>query len=85
MAFGTGLWLGSYWNPYWYPAYGYPAYGYPTYGSVAVESYPQSYIEQPAPSYWYYCEGAKAYYPYVRECAGGWLTVVPQPQPESPQ
>jgi hypothetical protein len=32
----------------------------------------------PAPSYWYYCPSARAYYPYVRACPDGWLTVVPR-------
>lgn len=55
---------------------------------------PQIYIEQPqvlsqsAPTrqlevsnYWYFCESAQAYFPYVNECAGGWQRVVPQPPP----
>ena len=34
----------------------------------------------PAPvNYWYYCAAAKGYYPYVRECPGGWQKVLPQP------
>jgi hypothetical protein len=74
---GTGVWLGPYWGPYGYPPY-YP------YEPVVVESQPQTFIQQsPAQSYWYYCEDAKAYYPYVRECPAGWLTVVPQAPPES--
>jgi hypothetical protein len=32
-------------------------------------------------SSWYYCNDTKAYYPYVRECASGWLQVVPQTAP----
>jgi hypothetical protein len=32
-------------------------------------------------SFWYYCENAKAYYPYVRQCPSGWLKVVPQAPP----
>ena len=76
---GTGVWLG----PYWYPPY-YPYYPYP-YDPVPVVAEPQTYIEQSGPSYWYYCEGAKAYYPYVRECPGGWLTVLPQAAPEPKQ
>lgn len=31
------------------------------------------------PRFWYYCEAATAYYPYVKECPGGWRAVVPQP------
>lgn len=34
-------------------------------------------------SWWYYCADAKAYYPYVNQCPGGWLRVVPQPPPDS--
>ena len=80
---GGGVWLGPYWDPYWYPGY-YPYYPYP-YEPVPVATEPQTYIEQPGPSYWYYCETAKAYYPYVRECPGGWLTVTPQVAPEPKQ
>ena len=76
---GGGVWLGpGYWGPYWYPPY-YPYYPYEP---VPVVDEPQTYIEQPGPSFWYYCEAAKAYYPYVRECPGGWLTVQPQAAPE---
>src|SRR3989442_1552066 len=32
-------------------------------------------------SSWYYCNDAKAYYPYVRECRSGWLRVAPQTAP----
>jgi FKBP-type peptidyl-prolyl cis-trans isomerase FkpA len=32
-------------------------------------------------SFWYYCDDAKAYYPYVRECPSGWQKVVPQTAP----
>ena len=56
---------------------------------------PPVYIQQaplpPAPSYWYYCPESRAYYPYVKECVSGWLTVVPPsaappsgPTPSSP-
>jgi len=51
---------------------------------------PTTYIEQgspetaPAPQpqgYWYYCAESKTYYPYVKECAGSWQRVTPQPPP----
>jgi hypothetical protein len=29
--------------------------------------------------WWYFCPGSNAYYPYVRECPGGWQRVSPQP------
>lgn len=39
--------------------------------------------EEPAPvreqNYWHYCERSEGYYPYVRECPGGWLRVAPTP------
>ncbi|HEY5292482.1 MAG TPA: hypothetical protein VIJ43_09235 [Burkholderiales bacterium] len=68
-----------------------PAFWYypplPYYPPVAVvPSAPPLYIEQggepsvpdrPA-GYWYYCAEAKAYYPYVKECAGIWQPVAPQ-------
>jgi hypothetical protein len=95
---GTRVYIGPGWGPYWgpwgypYPYYPYPyPYPYPAYAPPIVTE-PQSYIQQtpvvesvPPASYWYYCEGAKAYYPYVKECPGGWLTVVPPPAPESPR
>jgi len=31
------------------------------------------------PGYWYYCNEAQAYYPYVRQCPGPWQPVAPQP------
>jgi len=93
-----GPYWGPYWGPgpYWYPPYYYPPAYYPPpapYPTPLVTE-PQSFIQQapfegtPAAesvSYWYYCEGAKAYYPYVRECPGGWLEVVPPVAPEPRQ
>ena len=29
---------------------------------------------------WYFCDEAKAYYPYVKTCPAGWQQVTPQPQ-----
>jgi hypothetical protein len=75
---------------FWYPPpyYAYPPYYAPYYYPPAVAT-PQTYVEQgvaqaaPAPAqppgYWYYCNGSKAYYPYVKECPGGWQQVAPQP------
>ena len=43
---------------------------------------PQVYIERAAPqSYWHYCSNPPGYYPYVRQCPGGWMQVVPAPPP----
>ena len=56
---------------------------------VVVPSTPQVYIEQSdvaaepaenaAQQYWYFCKGSNKYYPYVKECPGGWQKVLPQP------
>jgi hypothetical protein len=83
-----GPYWGGYWDPYWYPGYypyPYPASAYyPTSAAYEPMTEPLSYIEQPAAqSYWYYCEDARAYFPYVQQCPAGWLTVVPQAAPES--
>lgn len=77
--------LGYYSNPYYsYPAYAYPGpdYAYPGQavapsGGYAEQGYPQA---APAPQQdWYYCPNSNAYYPYVRECPGGWQRVPSQP------
>lgn len=82
-----GLVIGA---PLFYPyPHPYPYY-YPPYQPVIIERAPPVYIEQPvsqpAPAvqeqqtnYWYYCSASKAYYPYVKECPGGWQKVLPQP------
>lgn len=71
--------------PYYYPP---PYYHYPPYYpmTVVVPSQPTVYVEQgsqaapqPAQGYWYYCADSRAYYPYVKDCPGGWQRVAPQP------
>jgi hypothetical protein len=79
---------GAFWGPSWYypMPYYYPYY-YPEYYSpvITVPSSPPVYIErdpveESAPSgIWYYCPESKTYYPYVKECPGGWQTVPAQP------
>jgi hypothetical protein len=86
-----GYYPGYYPAYYNYPPYG--AYGYPGYygQAVAASSGPTTYVEQGAnqsappqataareSAYWYYCDGAQGYYPYVKECPGGWRKVAPQ-------
>ncbi|QDX80799.1 hypothetical protein B9N43_05805 [Denitratisoma sp. DHT3] len=34
---------------------------------------------QPVPQVWYYCESARAYYPYVASCPTGWKAVPATP------
>ncbi|WP_439654782.1 hypothetical protein [Trinickia terrae] len=65
--------------PYYYPApvVAVPADDPPTYveqGQAAADGAPQQ-----AAGTWYYCDAAKAYYPYVKQCAGGWRTVPATP------
>lgn len=83
---GPVFWPGYYYAPYSYPPY----YNYPLdYSPVVVEPSPE-YIERGSPQgtaaqgqqsqgYWYYCAESKTYYPYVKECPGGWQRVTPQP------
>jgi hypothetical protein len=71
---------------YYYPAY-YPApyYYYPP--AYVSPPAPTQYVERndvapeaaPAPSMWYFCRDANAYYPYVKQCPGGWQRVPAQP------
>jgi hypothetical protein len=94
---GWGWGPGWGWAPYYPYAYGYPygygypyAYGYPYGYGASGYDYPYApYTSTPAvvqeappqPYYWYYCEPAGAYYPYVKECPSGWLKVSPEPPP----
>jgi hypothetical protein len=63
----------------------------PVYAPPSVTYYsspPQQYIEQAPPAataqadasqWWYFCAGSRTYYPYVKECPGGWQRVSPTP------
>ena len=81
---GVGVMINPYWGPWYYP----PPFYYPNYPPVIIERPdPPVYIEQAQPAdtanaqtnYWYYCQTANGYYPYVKECPGGWLKVSPRP------
>jgi hypothetical protein len=72
------------------PAYSYPVYSTPAYvdpGPVVAASagYVQQVVPQAAPAPaqsqgdWYYCADSKSYYPYARECPGGWQRVPSTP------
>jgi hypothetical protein len=75
----------SYYPPYYYPP---PPLYYPPYSPPVIYTQPP-YAEGRAPapaeqSYsWYYCAESRGYYPYVRECPGGWqrVSAVPPPAP----
>ena len=70
-----------YWPvPYYYapPVYYAPP---PVYYAPAPAPVPAQQTAAPAAeSWWYYCASAKGYYPYVRDCPGGWQRVSPTPQ-----
>ena len=87
---GPGAFYGP--SPYYYPVapvpYYYPPavpYYYPP--TVVVPAASSNYVEQGQPavapsansSSWFYCDASKTYYPYVKQCAGGWRQVPAQP------
>lgn len=83
---GIGLYFGPGFG-YPYPYYPYPAYPYYPPVVVAPAS-PPTYIEQdsqqqaeaqPQDYYWYHCDNPNGYYPYIKECPGGWQKVLPEP------
>lgn len=90
---GLSIGVPLYWSwpsPYYaypppYPAYSPYYYPYPP--AVTIPSSPPVYIEredseETAPrgqGYWYYCDRPDGYYPYVKECPGGWERVAPKP------
>ncbi len=76
-----GVFIGAPWPWFYPPYYYYPPVYYPP--VVTVPASPPVYIEQggsaPETQYWYYCDQGQGYYPYVKECPGGWKKVVPSP------
>jgi hypothetical protein len=66
--------------PYYYPP---PVYYYPTPAVVAAPP-PPVYVERSdvvpeGPGTWHFCPESKGYYPYVKQCPGGWQRVPAQP------
>jgi hypothetical protein len=73
-----------YYSPYYYdPQYYLPDAAGPSSLPPRVEPGEVSPAPVQQPYYWYYCAEANGYYPYVRECPGGWQPVAPQPPPQS--
>lgn len=90
---GPGVWTGAWWGPtvwaggWWGPgAWGSTWWGP---GGWAPASVPTTvvapvFIERSPPAepaaqiWWYWCADARAYYPYVQQCPGGWQRVAPQ-------
>lgn len=79
--------------PYPYYPYPYDPYPYDPYYPplMTAPASPPVYIERGAPDqaeqpedagppfYWYHCDKPEGFYPYVRECPGGWQPVEPTP------
>lgn len=76
---------------FWWPAVPVWYVPPPAYPPVVIERGAITYVErgdvadtddvearEPA-HWWYWCEDAKKYYPYVKDCPGGWRRVPPQP------
>lgn len=91
-------WRGGYWHHGaheghlgWWWVVGGVWYFYPQ----PIYPYPDPYIppvvtiQQPAPPtqgpYWYYCDSAGAYYPYVPICPSGWRMVPASPASAPPR
>jgi len=78
--FGVPL---GYYSP-WYPAYYYPGpYYYPA-PMVVQPPAPPTYVERSdtipeGAGTWYFCRESNTYYPYVKQCPGGWTRVPAQP------
>lgn len=84
--FGITLGAPLYWRG-WYPP---PYYYYPPSVVVVPAAPPPAvYVErdrtdaapasQDSGNWWYFCRETNAYYPYVKQCPGGWERVSPQP------
>jgi hypothetical protein len=77
--FEGSIWIGPGWGPGWWG----PTYSYYAEPPVVVQQSPEVYVEQAPqseePSYWYFCQNPKGYYPYVKQCPNGWMKVEPSP------
>jgi hypothetical protein len=81
LGFHFGFPVGFYQPWYYYPA---PAYYYPAAPVVMQPAAPPVYVERSdvvpeGPGTWYFCREANSYYPYVKQCPGGWTRVPAQP------
>lgn len=93
--YGWPYYYSYYYPSYYYPSYpSYPYYPYYYAPSATIPGGSQTYIEREEPGSsssvstewpedWFYCPESKSYYPYVKECPGGWKTVSARPPSES--
>jgi len=69
-------WLaGGLWYFYPAPVYPYPDPYVPPLAAATPPLVAPPVVGAPAPRYWYYCESAGGYYPYVPACPSGWRAV----------
>ncbi|HXY05023.1 MAG TPA: hypothetical protein VEI05_00620 [Burkholderiaceae bacterium] len=67
-----------FWDSYLWLDYGYGDPNDVPYGTDLTPPIPGANIP-PAPTYWYYCPDARAYYPFVRSCASPWQQIYAAP------
>jgi hypothetical protein len=81
-----GWWwiAGGDWFFYSQPVYPYPdPYNYVPLPAVVVQPPPPEPLAPQPQQYWYYCDAAQGYYPYVTSCPSGWRAV-PATPPSAP-
>lgn len=79
-----GWWwvVGGVWYFYPSPVYPYPSPWEPPPPVMLVP--PAGVALSPPPAqYWYFCESAQGYYPYIATCPGGWKPVPAEPAASS--
>lgn len=88
---GPGVW-GPGWSAGWGAGWWGPGWWGPSVAVVSspqvvmVPSEPRVFVERDAPAapaaqpqqWWYWCQSAQGYYPYVSTCSEGWRRVEPQ-------
>jgi hypothetical protein len=81
LGFHFGVPLG--WHAPWHYYYAPPVHYYPA-PVVVQPASPPVYVERSdvvpeGASSWYFCRESNSYYPYVKQCPGGWQRVPAQP------
>jgi hypothetical protein len=88
--FNIGIGIGPAWfspwyygpSPYYYPGplyYPPPVATAPVGPTVYIERAPEPAAATQGAGYWYYCRDPQGYYPYVKQCPGGWQPVAAEP------